>query len=157
VAKNGQIVNKLSLNYPYGIDIDQKTSSLYIACGSQINILNLKLENVSTWKYSIKPKSLSYFRCVKVADDILYLTIQDYNQIFVHKSQDGTLLDQWGTVVSSSKTGEYYKPLGLTLDNKTLFVCDSANHRIQLITKKDGNFFITMGYMWSRGSFSWRI
>jgi len=105
-------------------------------------VLNLKLEILSDWKYSIKP--LSYFRGLKIDGDLLYLTMYNSHQIFLYKRQDGKLLKLWGRKDASSKQGEFKSPRGLTADNKYVYICDWDNHRIQLL-HKDGIFYTQWG------------
>jgi len=124
------LYENLTSNRPFGIDLDKKTSSLYLATCDQIIILNLKLEVLSSWKYSHLAGLTSRFRGLKIHERILYLTIEGWRQIFLYKPEDGTLLNRWG--------GEFNYPLGITVNNKFVYVCDSWNHRIQILTKKGG-------------------
>jgi len=130
------------LKYPYGIDIDQSTSLVYIGEQTQVTILNLQLERLSAWKL---PSSTSYFRGLKVDGPILYLTLAGENQIFLCDKTNGTVLNKWGTLEESSSQGKFKSPMGLTVDNKYVYVCDNGNHRIQVLTKDKGLFLAQWG------------
>jgi len=107
-------------------------------------VLNLKLEIVSEWKYSVELPDYPAFLALQIEGDLLYLTVGGFHQIFLHKRQDGKLLNQWGTKDPSSKQGEFNYPRGITVDNKYVFVCDWANNRVQLL-KPDGVFCTQWG------------
>jgi len=133
-----------SFNYPCCIDIDETANLLYIADLSNITVLNPQLDIISSWKLPLQFGSL---RQIKIDNNILYLTIGGIHQIFVC-SYDGKVINKWGTVRCGSKEGEFDCPAGLTLDNKYVYVCDSANNRIQLLNKQNGKFY----YQWAKGN-----
>jgi len=123
----------------------KKNSNLYIADNTHIVILNLKLETLSSWKLPKEPPSVSFFRGLKVNGETIYLTVQGLHQFFLCTSHDGKLLKEFGTVVSSSKDGEFQSPLGLTVDNKFIYICDCWNHRVQILIKENGSYFSKWG------------
>jgi len=45
----------------------------------------------------------------------------------------------------SFKNGEFNHPKGITVDNKYIYICDKANHRIQILVKDNGNFVSKWG------------
>jgi len=55
------------------------------------------------------------------------------------------VIREFGFVKLGSKVGEFNNPLGLTVDNKYVYVCDHYNHRIQLLTKETGIYFSQWG------------
>jgi len=137
--ENGEIINKnSSLTYPSGIDTEIKNSLLhiYIADRTHVNLLNLKLECLSSWKFPTLP-SFAGFRGLKVDGHSLYLTIQGQDQVFVCNSQDGKILNQFGNQLKG--------PLGVTVDNKYIYICDRFNHRVQILTKETGIYFSQWG------------
>jgi len=149
---SGEILQKnLSLESPSGIDIDEKNSLLYIADQTHITILNLKLESLSSWKLSKESPSTWSFRGLKVDGNILYLTISGLHEIFSHNSQDGKLLKEFGS--EGSENGAFNYPLGLTVNNKYVYICDRNNHRVQILTKEDGIYFSKWGNGTKQGQF----
>jgi len=69
---------------------------------------------------------------------MIFCTIPNLNQVFIY-TMDGKVKDTIGTTEASLRLGEFHDPRGLTLDRNFLYICDSYNHRIQKITKK--NYF----------------
>jgi len=52
----------------------------------------------------------------------------------------------WGQKNSGrSNPGEFNNPRGVTVNNKFLYICDSWNHRIQILTKNQGIFHTQWG------------
>jgi len=117
--------------------LTKKKSILYVADTNQITLFDLKLKLLTSWKYPVQPTSSSFLG-LKVDGNILYLTIYTYPQIFSLDSQDGKLVNKWGAVTKSSKQGEFNEPMGLTVNDKYVYVCDQRNHRIQLLFKENG-------------------
>jgi len=136
----------------------KKNLLIYIASQSHINILNVNLELISSWPYSVTPSYDSFFRGLKIDQNLVYLSIDGCHQIFLHKSHDGTLVNRWGTVKESSKQGEFHFPLGITLNKEFIYICDRDNHRVQLLKKKDGVYSSQWGKQiqgTEMGEFSW--
>jgi len=79
----------------------------------------------------------------------MYFSTYFPHQIQVYKSQTGKLLARWGVEDSSSKQGEFNYPMGITVDNKYVYVCDSYNHRVELLTKKGGGGMFC--HQWGKG------
>jgi len=142
---DGEIIKKVqTLEAPFAIDIDQQNVLFYIACYNQINILNVKFEIVSSWKYPLKLSSWNYYRGIKYDNNFIYLTTYEHHYIFVFNCFTGTISHQWGINVPSSAPGNFNRPLGLTVNHKYVYVCDCSNSRIQLLTK-EGNFYNQWG------------
>jgi len=76
-----------------------------------------------------------------VDSDKIYITIRKQNQIFVYTDY-GTLRKTIGTEFASGKKGEFNQPLGLTLDNTSLYVCDHGNHYLQVLSKDNNNKYL---------------
>jgi DNA-binding beta-propeller fold protein YncE len=75
-------------------------------------------------------------------DGSIYVADTGNNRI-VHISQDGSLLDTWGS--EGSAQGEFNQPWGLTVDpDGYVYVADTWNHRIQKFTPA-GEFITTWG------------
>jgi len=147
VKKNNEIIKEyLSLNFPSGIDIDEKNSILYVADRDHITLLDLKLEFISSWKFSKEPPhTWSIFRGLKVDREILYLTIYGLHQIFLYTCQDGKILNEFGEVLSGWHAKQFNTPMGLTTDNKFVYICDCYNQRVQILSKQNGDFVSNWG------------
>jgi len=133
-----------SFGFPWGIDMDEKRNLLYVADKLKITILNLQdLDIISDWR--IPTEGYGYFRGLKYDDNILYLTIGGKQQIFLCDPSNGTILNKWGTVTGSSKSGSFDYPFGLTIHNKCLYICDCDNHRVQILYKESGQYVDEFG------------
>jgi len=134
----GEIIQKItSLKGPAGIDFDKK-NSLYIAGKTNITIVALQnIEHIlSSW--TLPAESTWNFRGIKVNEDILYLTVRNPNYIFMCKSDNGKVLNKFGTAKESTLHGEFHQPSGVTVNTKYLYVCDCGNNRVQKLTKDKG-------------------
>jgi len=67
--------------------------------------------------------------------------IESFNQIHIY-TQDGKLQDNIGSIMESSKPGEFSAPMGLTINKSILYICDSKNHRIQSLSINQDHSFI---------------
>jgi len=128
---------------PFGIDIDEKNSILYIADQTHVTTTNLKLELIFAWK--LPEVSDLRFRGLKFDENLLYLTIDGIHQVFVCNSQNGKLLRTFGYVNHGLGHDSFYFPRGLTVDNKYCYICDCANFRVQILTKENGSYFSKWG------------
>jgi len=79
-----------------------------------------------------------YFRGIKVDEESLYLTIEGIDKLFICHSHDGKLITAIGQ--KGSNECEFSDPMGLTVDNKNVYICEYGNKRIQILTKKDGRY-----------------
>jgi len=137
---HGKIIKSLpSINYLRALEIDE--TELYIAHQAHITIFNLQLETFFSWKSPVNSSP----RGLKLDGKNLYLTIYGYHQIFICNSQDGIVLNKWGTEKQSSNKGEFNNPTGLTVDEKYVYICDQTNNRIQVLKKEHGIFFTQWG------------
>jgi len=141
-SKHGKIKKQnSSLKFPYGIEMDEKHSLLYIANKTHVTVFNLKLEKISSWSL---PSTNSYRRGIKLEDSILYITIEDINQIFLCQTSNGEIIKTFGDSGGSGPE-QFLCPLGLTLNNKYLYVCDNQNNRIQIVLKENGKNYSKWG------------
>jgi len=49
-------------------------------------------------------------------------------------------MQKWGIEEPSSNSGEFDEPMGLTIDNKNIYICDYNNNRVQILSKEHGIF-----------------
>jgi len=133
---NGKILfTNASLNYPIGLDLDEKNSLLYIIDREKVTIFDFELKMISFWNLPDKsPESRKWLRGIKVDETICYLTIEGFHKIFLCQTQNGKVIDTWGN--RGQKYKEFHFPYGLTTNQNFLYVCDSRNQRIQLLNKK---------------------
>jgi len=151
---NEKLKENLSFKEPWGMDIDEDQNILYVVDNTNVTLLNMKLDIISTWKLHRTSAGFS-MRYIKINNNILYLTIQDVHQIFLCQSQDGKILNQWGSVDGSEKKGDFNYPLGITVDSKYVYVCDSWNHRVQILDKDTGKYVLQWGKPSDVGQFNY--
>jgi len=137
-------LNSSTWTCPSAIEIDDKKSLIYMVDNTRVNILNLKFETITQWNLPAE-SAITLFRGIKIHGEQLFLTIGGIHQIFICDSKDGKLASVWGPVNGGSKGGEFFDPMGITLNNKNLYVCDQYNYRIQILTKENGNFVTQWG------------
>jgi len=141
---NGEIIKEnSSLSSPCAIDIDKTNSMLYIADETHINVLNLEIQCLSSWKLPKRDPLWTVFRGLKVDGQTLYLSIWGFDSIFLCNTQDGKVLKTFGG--SGSQDGEFNFPYGLTVDNKYVYICDHRNNRVQIFTKEHGIYVSKWG------------
>jgi len=114
-------------------DIQLYKNNLYIVDSKQVAVCNLEFQLLSSFPISYPGWSM------KPDDDFIYLTQRDRHQVYIY-TKNGNQIKTIGTESGSTKPGEFYEPRGLTLDNTNLFICDTWNHRVQVISKKDYSF-----------------
>lgn len=119
---------------PRAIDIEAKNGFLYVMDKSYLIVLNLKREKISSFAL---PSWGGYG--LKVDRTLLYLTLSLESQIFVYSLQ-GTLMNTFGIQESGNKEGQLNEPKGITVDTRDLYICDSNNHRIQVLKKDNGMY-----------------
>jgi len=141
---NGEtILKNNTLQDPTGIDIDTNQSLIYIASKFYITVFDSKLLRSSSWGLPALPTRPvdSQFRGIKVNGQYLYLTVAYLNQIFLCNKQDGQLMDKWGT----EKPGAFNHPMGLTIVNQNVYICNHCEHNIQILNKEKGIFITQWG------------
>jgi len=135
----GEMIEKYtSLDYPQAIDIDNKTNLFYVANMENVVVLNKTLSLVSSWK--LPAYNDSVYRAIKVDGDVLYLTIYRLHQIFKCQCHDGKVINKFGDSKFSLSQGKFNFPDGMTINKNYLYVCDSSNHRVQVLNKENGKF-----------------
>jgi len=82
----------------------------------------------------------NYGACgVKVDKHNVYITVYDRHQIFVY-NKTGVLEKKFGQKLEGSNEGQFHQPEGITIDECFIYICDSLNHRIQVLWKEEGDF-----------------
>jgi len=150
-----------------------KKSLLYCVGYTSLTLLSLQTNKYSflIWKLPTEDK-LDWNHCgIKVNDNYLYLSFDEIHQIFKCQSNNGKIINIFGNKDSSSKNGEFCYPYGVTVgtmeakheghgDGGTqdptlyLYICDSNNHRIQILTKDKGKYITQWGNN-REGQFTW--
>jgi len=160
---DGEIIEQEKpLDGAWKIDIDINKSLLYIAGKTQVTLVPLQSKKPLfpiTWAH---PAGSTWsLRSMKADGNSIYFAINT-SQIFRCHSQNGKVLNKFGTKESSNKPGEFDEPRGMTIgerDMKFLYICDSANHRIQILTKEKGKYITQWGLNKEGGTekteFSW--
>jgi len=142
-SKSEKLKENLSFVDPCGIDIDEEKKLLYVADQSNLTILNLQLNFISSW---ILPSIIGFYRGIKINSNILYVTIPEASSnIFLCNPQDGKIINKY-----ANSDHVLNNPRGITVNNKYIYVCDCDNHRFQILNKKNGNFHCQWGNYESR-------
>jgi len=134
--------NYSSFIYPYGIDLDEQQNILYIADKNNITLLNFNLEVITSW---VLPSNNGYWRGLKINNHILYLTIDGRHQIYLCNVSDGVVIKNYGNYKYGFKVEEFNFPVGMSVENKYLYVCDCFNNRVQILHKETGRFIKKWG------------
>src|SRR5579872_5987401 len=130
-----------------GFDINQQKKVLYIADENSVFVINLDLCVVSSWR---TPCRIKFGLCYLKSDgETLYLSISRIHKVFACNSNNGQVLQQFGSGCGS-QPNQFDLPLQLTANGKTLYVCDTRNHRVQVLEKNNGTFFT----QWVKGKSS---
>jgi len=145
-AKSREIVARnTSMSLPAGMDIDHTKSILYVAGKTSVTLISLQNQKVlSRWDLPVKSNNAD-FRGIKISENLIYITIRCIHQIFLCNNLNGEIKKKFGQKNSSSNQGQYDFPMGITLNNKNLFICDRNNHRVQIVTKEVGIFQFQWG------------
>ena len=143
------VYNKHRQKFPFehpiatAIDIDEKKKLLYIVNRSRVWTKSLHLVDSDHWHRCwdlSRPRASNGPRAMKIDNKDLYLSVPCLNQILVCHSRDGLILNKF-----------YIKgPEGITVYQSHLYVCDSNDHRVQVLEKKNGNFV----HQWGGGESS---
>jgi len=138
-----------SIENPTNMDIGEN-GSLYVIGRTHVYVLNPESEIVSSFK-------LPYFsgRGLRVDKTLIYLTIGEQHQIYIF-DLNGTLIKTFGEVKSGNGEGQFATPEGVTTDKNCLYICDTDNHRVQILNKEDGLFKSEWGKEGTHfGFFTW--
>jgi len=87
-----------------------------------------------------------------VTYDRLYVTSLSTHVIYVFHPLTGEELSIFGSKTPSDQAGFFHHPRGLTVDETYLYICDSNNHRIQVLDKFTGQFIRQWGKKYDGGS-----
>ena len=128
------------LTPPTGMDVDQINDLLYLANRDSMWIQSLSSDQGPRWSWPLPKVSgridaENTFRGIKVNDGVLYLTIDRMHQVFVCNPQDGSILHRIGTAEPNSTFGAFHYPRGITVNRRYVYVCDSVNHRVQILNQ----------------------
>jgi len=134
-----KVETKSSIRWEQPSDIHLYKNNLYIVDLKQVAICNLEFQLLSSFPISHPAWSM------KPDDDFIYLTQRGKNQVYIY-TKDGKQTRSLGSAGRSAKPGEFREARGLTLDNTNLYVCDTWNHRVQVISKKDYTFSKQWGF-----------
>jgi len=95
---------------------------------------------LSSWE--LPAESSMVFRAIKIEDELIYMTMDSIHQVYICQCDNGKIRQVWGNKQNkeSSKPGEFKNPLGLTLDEEYVYVCDCYNQRLQILYKNSGQY-----------------
>src|SRR6185503_1540118 len=77
---------------------------------------------------------------IKVDGDEVFIAGHDKQQILIYHRSSGILARTYGKAQGGKGPGEFYYPYGLTVDEKFIYICDTYNHRIQVLLRENGIF-----------------
>ena len=102
---------------------------------THVTVLNLKREKLSS--FSLPSDNGGWG--LKVDSTLIYLTLLYKHQIFVY-SLSGALIKTFATEKSGRGEGQFNAPYGVTVDERDLYICDTNNHRVQVLQKDTGTY-----------------
>jgi len=141
VLNNKIIEIPLLFDRPTGMDIDISKSVLYIADYYHVTLLSLQTYTIlSKWKIPRPAIKIYAYRGIKVDNNNTYLTSDGIHQIFMCNSNNGKVLNTFGTVFSGSKAGTFNYPREMAVNLNYLYICDRRNDRVQILKKETGLF-----------------
>jgi len=155
--KLGEIIKENnSFKHPSAMDIDITNSLIFIADLIHVTLVDLNLAQISLWKLPAGSQN-SYFisRSIKIDKERIYLTMASLHQVFICNKMNGEIFEKWGRMIQSSDEGEYNDPRGLTVNEKYVYICDSDNHRVQVVTKEKGIYINSWRGTKKGGQFYW--
>ena len=142
------------LNCPYGIAFNSREEMIISEYdGHQISIFDTRGQKIRTFgSHGDSPEQMKCPRGIAIDDaDNIYVSSSHKLQKF---TSSGELIKCVGQNLRGSKEGEFDGPLGVTLYDNQIYVCDSNNHRIQVFGL-DLNFIRSIGsYGEGRGEFN---
>jgi len=80
--------------------------------------------------------------------DKFFFTLWDSHQIYRYETQNkklGTFGVKFTTWRGGNGVNEFDHPRGLTVAEKKIFICDSNNHRVQILNKETGAYISHWG------------
>ena len=131
------------LNHPYGIAYNSQEEMIISECwGHKVSIFKIRGQGkIRTFgSGGDRPHEMIYPAGIATDDaDNIYVSSQHKLQKFTSR---GELIKCTGE--KGKKEGEFDEPLGLTLYDSEVYMCDSYNHRIQIFDL-DLNFVRSIG------------
>ena len=118
------------LNYPYGIAFNSRGEMIISENqGNQISIFDSRGQKSRTFgSCGDSPEQMKYPKGIAIDDaDNIYVSSDHKLQKFTSSGELIKCVGQRG-----SKEGEFNVPLGVTLYDNQVYVCDCNNHRIQV-------------------------
>jgi len=100
---------------------------------------DLNFQQQASWDLPNNPQRAG-LRFLKIDNDQIYLTIDEFNFIFLCNKLNGELKQRFGSYSHSSDNGKFSNPLGIAIANELLYICDSNNHRVQILNKITGTY-----------------
>ena len=140
------------LNTPYGIAINSRGEMIISKCnGHQISIFDIRGKKIRTFRsHGDSPEQMIHPAGIAIdGADNIYVSSEHKLQKFTSSGELIKCVGQGG-----SKEGEFNEPLGVTLYDTQVYVCDRNNHRIQVFDL-DLKFIRSIGsYGKGRGEFN---
>jgi len=142
---------KHSLFHPTAMDVDLKSDRLYIIDQKSVFVQNLKEKGNEISHAWNLPYTDSYDRNIKIdnsidsGNDNIYITIGLQPQIFIYSKEKKELKKVFGKKWPGRGMGEFTKPSHLAIDQNYLYICDTNNHRIQVLDKETGHYISQWG------------
>ena len=118
------------LNLPYGIAYNSRGEMIVSEChGHRVSTINNRGQKIRTFgSRGDRPDRMIGTRGIAIDDtDNIYVSSSHKLQKF---TSNGELIECVGQ--KGGKEGEFNVPLGVTLHDNQVYVCDSNNHRIQV-------------------------
>ena len=139
VCENGNGMEQLYL--PYGVTVDNKTGNIYVAdqCNHCVKVFDNSGKILFKFGKSYGEGKMEYPRCLVISGDRILISNSDLFRI----NNDNILIHELnGNFVSKiGKSGkgeiEFDYPCGLACNesNGDIYICDSDNNRIQILSK----------------------
>jgi len=129
--------------------MDLVNGVLYIIDSDYLHITDLNKHISSYWPLPAPKRGLSLK--VDHQEDRIYFTLVNSHKIHVH-NRKGKPLQKFGS--KGSYSNQFRGPRGITVDDQYLYICDTQNHRIQVLNKTNGTFirtFTVRELEWPRG------
>jgi len=102
-----------------------------------------EMKSNKVWHWNL-PKDEGNGCDMKIDCDRLFFTLKNSHQVFIYKL-NGEEIGRFGGFQFGKKPGEFSSPSGLTVNHQYLYICDTFNHRIQKLDKKNGTFMKQFG------------
>jgi len=116
-------------------------NQFYLLDASKFFIVDIPTDSVIlSFKLQITNSGGTWYLKVDRSDIIYFTPSTSSHYIFVYDILNGKEIKKFGNMRASQNEGEFNQPAGITLNNKCLYICDSSNHRLQVIDKENGNF-----------------